>query len=74
MDAINPQHYKGKIECIECIEQQGLGYHIGNAFKYIWRAGKKDKTKEIEDLNKAKWYIERRIKQLQEINNTPEIY
>lgn len=67
-DAVNhPSHYTdGKIEVIEFIEDKKLGFCLGNAVKYIARAGKKDPTKEIEDLKKARWYIERRIKQLEE--------
>jgi hypothetical protein len=67
-DPVNrPAHYTdGKIEVIDFIEDKNLGFCLGNAVKYISRAGKKDPTKEIEDLNKAKWYIERRIKELQE--------
>ena len=67
-DPVNrPAHYTdGKIEVIDFIEDKKLGFCLGNAIKYIARAGKKDPTKEVEDLNKAKWYIERRIKELQE--------
>lgn len=54
-DKVNhPSHYtSGKIEVIDFIEDQKLDYHRGNAIKYICRAGKKDKSKEIEDLEKA---------------------
>jgi ribosomal protein S6 len=67
-DMVNhPAHYTdGKIEVIEYIEDKKLGYCLGNAIKYISRAGKKDKAKEIEDLKKAAWYIARRIKELEE--------
>ena len=67
-DMVNhPAHYTdGKIEVIEYIEDKKLGYCLGNAIKYISRAGKKDKSKEIEDLKKAAWYIARRIKELEE--------
>lgn len=65
-DPVNrPAHYTdGKIEVIDYIEDKKLGFCLGNAIKYISRAGKKDPEKEVEDLNKAKWYIERRIKEL----------
>lgn len=65
-DVINsPAHYaKGKIETIEAIEDWGLNYHRGNCVKYVSRAGKKDAAKEIEDLGKAKWYLEREIERL----------
>ena len=61
----HPAHYTtGKIECIEYIEDKELGYHLGNAVKYITRAGKKDPAKTIEDLEKAVWYIQRKIELL----------
>ena len=65
-DAVNhPEHYTdGKIEVIDFIEDKKLGYHLGNAVKYISRAGKKDPEKEIEDLEKAVWYIQRQIQNL----------
>lgn len=67
-DPVNrPSHYTdGKIEVIEFIEDKKLGFCLGNAVKYISRAGKKDPDKEIEDLSKAVWYINRRIKELRE--------
>lgn len=59
-DAINPQHYYGKkLQSIDIIEDFELGFHLGNAIKYILRAGKKgDKN---EDLQKAIWYLHREI-------------
>lgn len=65
-DIVNhPSHYTdGKIEVIDFIEDKGLNFHRGNAVKYIARAGKKNPEKEIEDLQKARWYIEREIKRL----------
>ena len=62
-DPVNhPAHYTtGKIEVIDYIEDQKLPYHLGNAVKYISRAGKKDKDKTVEDLKKAVWYIQRYI-------------
>ena len=69
-DIVNrPAHYTdGKIEVIDFIEDKKLGFCLGNAVKYIARAGKKDPTKEVEDLKKAEWYIKRRIKELEEAN------
>lgn len=60
-DAVNhPSHYnQGKIEVIEFIEDKKLGFHLGNAVKYISRAGLKDPSKTSEDLRKAIWYVER---------------
>lgn len=65
-DNVNhPSHYTdGKIEVIEFIEDKKLNYHRGNAIKYICRAGKKNPDKEIEDLQKAIWYINREIENL----------
>lgn len=65
-DLVNhPAHYNtGRIEVIEFIEDQKLSYHLGNTIKYIARAGKKDPSKEIEDLEKAAWYLKRRIETL----------
>ncbi len=62
-DPINhPAHYaSGKIEVIEAIEDWQLGFHLGNAVKYVARAGKKDPAKTVEDLEKSIWYIRRKI-------------
>ncbi len=59
MDKVNhPNHYQGKgLECIEVIEAFDLNFCLGNAIKYILRAGKK--AHRIEDLKKAIWYLER---------------
>jgi hypothetical protein len=60
----NPNHYGGKentYEAIKVIESWDLNFHLGNVVKYISRAGKKDKTKLKEDLEKAKWYLDRFI-------------
>ena len=69
-DNVNhPAHYTdGKIEVIDFIEDKQLGYHLGNAVKYISRAGKKDPEKTAEDLRKAVWYLNRYI----ELLNKPE--
>lgn len=62
-DPVNhPSHYtSGKIEVIDFIEDKGLSFHLGNAVKYIARAGKKDPAKTVEDLQKAIWYLGREI-------------
>lgn len=61
----HPAHYNaGKIEVIEAIEDWKVSFHRGNAIKYIARAGKKDPTKECEDLEKAVWYLNREIEVL----------
>ena len=66
-DAVNhPLHYTdGGIETIDFIDAKGLSYCLGNAVKYISRAGKKDASKTIEDLQKAAWYLNHEIEQLQ---------
>lgn len=64
----HPSHYAdGKIEVIEYIEDKKLNFHRGNAVKYISRAGKKDPANEIEDLQKAIWYLQREIENLRRI-------
>jgi hypothetical protein len=63
----NPQHYGGKentYEAIKVIEAWELNFHLGNVIKYISRSGKKDKTKLNEDLQKAKWYLDRYINEV----------
>jgi Protein of unknwon function (DUF3310) len=49
---------------IKVIEAWDLGFALGNCVKYISRAGKKDPSAEVEDLQKQQWYLERRIQQL----------
>jgi hypothetical protein len=57
-----PSHYtRGKFEVIDIIEDLRFGWHLGNVFKYVARAGHKDPAKELEDLRKARWYLNRYI-------------
>ena len=67
VDNVNhPSHYTfGKIEVIDFIEDKKLGFHLGNAVKYISRAGRKDPAKTVEDLRKAAWYLNRQIERLE---------
>lgn len=61
-DPVNhPSHYitPSGIEAIDVIEQYGLGYHLGNAMKYLLRAGRKDPAAERQDIEKARWYLRR---------------
>ena len=68
-DMINhPQHYTlGKIEVIDFIEDKGLNFNLGNVVKYVARSGHKKSSgksmeaKALEDLKKARWYIDREI-------------
>ena len=62
-----PQHYKAKqIEPIDVIDTMGdsIGFCRGNIIKYVMRAGDKQGETMLDDLNKAKWYIDRLIKHL----------
>jgi len=63
-DPVNhPKHYTfGSIEVIDVIEAWGLEFHEGTVVKYIARA--KHKDNELEDLMKARWYLDRRIRNL----------
>ena len=59
----HPSHYnKGKIEVIDFIEDQQLPFHLGNVVKYIARAG--SKGDKLEDLKKARWYLDRYINEV----------
>lgn len=68
-DPVNhPQHYGGDTtyEVIKVITAWNLGFDLGNVTKYVARAGKKDPTKELEDLRKARFYLNHRINTLEE--------
>lgn len=63
-DPIRPAHYKQHPSGVECVViAEHFGFNLGNAVKYIWRAGLKSKDP-VEDLRKACWYIEREISRL----------
>jgi hypothetical protein len=71
----HPQHYNDHpsgVECIDIVEH--MPFNIGNAIKYLWRAGIKA-TPTLEDLEKARWYVEREIRRLKRPSSeiTPEI-
>ena len=62
----HPQHYnQGKFEVIDVIEDWQLGFNLGNAIKYIGRAPYKGK--QLEDLKKALWYLQREISRLENL-------
>lgn len=70
-DNINPSHYKSHPSGIEAIEiTQHYNFCVGNAIKYLWRNGLKEDvgtdpvSKQVEDLKKAEWYVQREIKNL----------
>lgn len=62
-DPVNhPKHYTSHpsgVECIDIVEHYPM--NVGNAMKYLWRAGLKDDVEDIQDLKKAQWYITREI-------------
>lgn len=59
-DAVDPAHYRAHPSGIECIQiTEHMGFCLGNAVKYIWRCDLKSDA--IEDLRKARWYIDREI-------------
>jgi len=61
----NPSHYTDtKIEVIDYIEDKNFNFNLGNAVKYISRAGKKGDSTLIQDLEKARWYLNREINNL----------
>jgi hypothetical protein len=64
----HPVHYGGEenpYEAIKVIEAWGLGFCLGNTVKYIARAGKKATAAELDDLRKARWYLNREISALE---------
>lgn len=65
-DPVNhPSHYTfGKYEVLDVIEDWGLNYNRSCVIKYIARAGRKDPAKEVEDLEKAEFYLHREIMNL----------
>jgi len=67
----NPKHYTSHPSGVECIEiTEHMSFNLGNAVKYVWRASLKGK--EIEDLRKARWYIDREIQRLAEMRSLEE--
>lgn len=65
----HPRHYTSHPSGIECIEiVRHMNFNLGNAIKYLWRAGLKSEASYVEDLKKAVWYIEDEIKRLEEAN------
>jgi hypothetical protein len=63
-DNVNhPRHYTKHPSGVECIQiTEHMGFNLGNAMKYIWRADLKGN--QIEDLEKALWYINREIQRI----------
>jgi len=70
----HPSHYRAStgFEAIDVIDAWGLGFSLGNAVKYISRVGLKDPTKSIEDLEKARWYLDHEISRLRRLEKGKE--
>ena len=62
----HPAHYGGDVvyEAIKVIEAWDLGFCLGNVVKYVSRAGRKPGADVLEDLRKARWYLDREIRRL----------
>lgn len=65
-DPVNqPKHYTGHKSGVECIQiTEHMNFCLGNALKYIWRSGLKDSENNVQDLEKAVWYLNREITRL----------
>jgi hypothetical protein len=64
-DPISPKHYQGFSNGAQVIDiTENLTFNRGNVVKYVARAGKKDPAREIEDLLKARFYLQREIERL----------
>lgn len=68
-DLVNhPAHYTSDPSGVECIQvTRHRNFNIGNAIKYLWRAGLKDGNQDIQDLRKAIWYIQDEIARLEKL-------
>ena len=66
----NPSHYNSDPSGVKCIEiTRHRNNNIGNTFKYIWRNGLKDGNSDIQDLEKAAWYLNDEIERLKGLEN-----
>jgi len=70
-DPVNhPRHYTSHPSGVECIQvTEHMGFNLGNAVKYIWRADLKNDA--MEDLRKAAWYVQREIERREKAASTP---
>ncbi len=68
-DVVNhPKHYNDHPSGVECIViAEWMNYCLGQVLKYIWRAGIKSSATHIQDLEKARWYLDREINRLKEV-------
>lgn len=69
MDPVNhPSHYNAHPSGVECITvTEHMNFNLGNAMKYIWRAGLKDAA--LQDLEKARWYLDREISRIRRMED-----
>jgi len=69
-DAVNhPSHYTAHPSGVECIDiTRHMNFNLGNVMKYIWRNGLKDGVPDLEDLEKAAWYLNDEIEKQKEQN------
>lgn len=62
----HPPHYTGHPSGVECVTiTEWMSFNLGNSVKYIWRADLKEKK--LEDLKKAKWYLDREIERIKKL-------
>jgi len=76
-DLVNhPPHYGSHPSGVECIRiTEHYNFNVGNAIKYLWRAGLKEGVDPVEDLKKAAWYVNREIERLsrEEAGAVPDV-
>lgn len=67
----HPSHYTSHPSGVECIQvTEHMNFNLGNAVKYIWRAGSKPGVLKVVDLQKARWYIDREISRLKALDES----
>lgn len=73
-DPVNhPRHYKAHPSGVECIQvTEHMNFNVGNAVKYLWRHGEKGNP--IQDLEKARWYVDREIQRLNALGDSERTY
>lgn len=65
-DKSSPPHYDSHPAGVKCIDvTEHMNFNLGNAVKYLWRCGNKPGESEVDDLKKARWYIDREISRVQ---------
>ena len=69
----HPIHYSGKVEVIDFIDSLNLNFNLGNVFKYIARAGRKDGEDTLTALRKAQWYLNREIKRYEQVQQEVQL-